>query len=239
MSTLPEIQEQVRRLQGVRHARIVWPAQDGPATLHVEFAREADEESTTGEVLRILQQVGKVRPEDIEITGRPLPLPPPPRAAAEREDEPIAEAPLTGEAVHDRPIFSRLTIERDGQQLHIEVALRVGSHDHAASASGRVGQHTEAEVAGRAVVEVLNRLYGAHGHVSLQRLEIRPVDADHDCVVASLFVFDSTGNGPQTLIGAAAVAGDERESAVRAVLDAVNRRLERLTPSSRTVTLPA
>lgn len=195
MGDLPATQRAVREVPGVVHADLRWPDPHGPATLQVEI-RVDDDPTTVAEQLAMALSGGQsVDLEALQIT----------RVGDERGAS--------------RPSLSSLRIEWAGDRLAADVALRWHGHLHMGQAADDADTET-LQVVGAATARALDSLVG-HARfevLDLRRMEIGPGPGHMTAVVEDR----DHGN---TTVGSAMIRRDPNDAAVRAVLDAVNRRL--------------
>jgi hypothetical protein len=232
VSELPELQQAVRALRGVAHATVRWPEPGGPATLHIIFERDADRDEVTREVLDALQRVG-----DVDLATLRVQVPPPPGAPAPETGEPRrsaeAEAGARGPgqpAVVDegrRPVFSGLSVERTNLDNTVVVTLRLGERLLTGRADGLATRRATPRTAAAAALLALREVVPRDTRLYLEWLEIVDAASPERPTVVQSAVTCLTASGEETYIGSAIVRDDVREAAVRATLDALNRRLER------------
>ncbi|HJZ50001.1 MAG TPA: hypothetical protein VKE41_22660, partial [Roseiflexaceae bacterium] len=85
-------------------------------------------------------------------------------------------------------------------------------------------------LAGYATIHALDQLIGARGQFRLENLERQPF-GQLEVYLTHLSL--TTDDGIETLLGISAVRDDDPAAVVRAILDAVNRRLQRLLGGER------
>ncbi len=114
----------------------------------------------------------------------------------------------------------------DEQGLRIGVALSMGEQRVHGVGRARPEYEDPPELlAGYAAVHALNQLIGARGQLRLENLQ-RQLFGQLDVCLSHLSLV--TEDGIEVLLGTSAVRDDEVATAVRAVLDAVNRPLQRI-----------
>jgi hypothetical protein len=114
----------------------------------------------------------------------------------------------------------------DAQGLKIGVALSMGEQRVQGVGRARPDHDDPPELlAGYAAVHALNQLIGARGQLRLENLQRQPFGQLDVCLSHLSLVTD---DGIEVLLGTSAVRDDEVATAVRAVLDAVNRPLQRI-----------
>jgi hypothetical protein len=114
----------------------------------------------------------------------------------------------------------------DEHGLKIGVALSIGEQRVNGVGRARPDYDDPPELlAGYAAVHALNQLIGARGQLRLENLQRQPFGQLDVCLSHLSLVTD---DGIEVLLGTSAVRDDEVATAVRAVLDAVNRPLQRI-----------
>jgi len=84
---------------------------------------------------------------------------------------------------------------------------------------------------GYATIHALDQLIGARGQFRIENMERQPF-GQLEVYLTHLTL--TTDDGIETLLGISVVRDDDPAAVVRAILDAVNRRLQRLLGSERT-----
>jgi hypothetical protein len=113
------------------------------------------------------------------------------------------------------------------------VMVTLGMDDQRVQGIGRrhSGQEAQPEqLAGYATIHALDQLIGARGQFRLERMERQPF-GQLEVYLTHLSL--TTDDGVETLLGISVVRDDDPAAAVRAILDAVNRRLQRLLGGER------
>jgi hypothetical protein len=230
---LPQVQEAVRAVPGVASARIRWPAPDAPAILQVTFEDGADRAVAAAAVLRAMEASG-VDGLTLRIAGPgdAQPATDVPGVGGEAEGGPVTPsataaagtAAPTGRA--GRPVFSGLIVERTALDMTVSVTLRTAGQATTASAQGLASNRQTPRTAAAAAVRALHGLLPEDVRVSLDWLDVvRAPDGGSGIVHAAVTWLGP--DGEERLVGSALERGDAGEAAVRATLDALNRRLER------------
>lgn len=235
MSKIPEVQEAVRALQGVARAIVRWPEPHGPATLHIEFADGADREAVAGEVLDLLERIGGVDLQSLSMPVPPAPdeveTPPMPRAW-QVETQPEQHPNGSEDDTRSRPVFAGLTVNRSDLDNSVTVQLRVAGRTITGTAEGMATRRATLRTAAAAALLALRQVVPHDFRLQLDWLEVvEGVGPDRpDMVHAAVTCL--SGEGEETFLGSAMVRDDLREAAVRATLDALNRRLTMLLPAA-------
>lgn len=249
MSKLPDLQAAVRRLEGVQHATVRWPDPGGPAILRVEFAEDANRAAVTDEVVATLRDLAGVNIEDLHVesagsgsatgsgstagpvVGTPVSVSEVPDSGSadpvRRTRRSAPEPPRNGSDDWARPVFRGMTIDRGELDTAIEVTLGIGPDSFRGRAEGLATLRETPRTAASATLTALHDLLPDDVRVQLDWLEVvegsgpRRPDIVHSAVTCL------SRNAEETFVGSAIVRSDLREAAVRATLDALNRRLER------------
>lgn len=249
MSKIPDLQAAVRALEGVAHAAVRWPEPEGPATLRVEFSPGADREEVTERVLTTMREVGGVDLSSLELQPlepRPLepqPLEPQPgeHTAPEHAARPVADEPAAHPVADEpsathrppevdapvRPIFSGLTVDRSDLDSNVTVRLEFAGRSFTGSAAGLATRRSTPRTAAAAALAALRELLPPEVRVQLDWLEVVEAATPARPVIVHSAVSCLTSLGEETFVGSAIAGDDLREAAVRATLDALNRRLYR------------
>lgn len=200
---LPELQQRVRDLDGVAEATVRWPDPHGPAELRVRIDHDSDAADVTGQVLEVLERVGGVDLDTLDL----------------REAE--GEAPT-------RPVFAGLEVQRGELDVQVEVTLRYLDREIRGVAEGLATADHTPRVAAAAALAALAKIVRDDVRLHVEWVEVPDTTAPRSAVV-SVAVTCLSPDGQDQHVGSAFVRGDLREATVRATLDAVNRRLRRLT----------
>ncbi|MGH2811212.1 MAG: hypothetical protein ACRDI1_00675 [Actinomycetota bacterium] len=134
---------------------------------------------------------------------------------------PEEEGPAPATAPSEtRVTFDEISTETRGTTSRVRVALSKGGQKAAGEAAGVTSSETLTRLAAAATIEAIKKLR-SNGHwLALEDASISRLGT-HDVAIATVVM----GPGPITLSGSAVVTGQHTEAIVRAVLDAVNRRL--------------
>ncbi len=218
---LPELEDALRQIPGVRAASVVTGADSRPTEVHVL----AQPGKPAKQVVRDVQSVAMAQ-YDLDIDHRivsvvqigeadaPLsvvPLPP---------DDPDGD-PTSDATVTLRPALSALDVRTAGGEAEITVVLAVGEEEFSGSATGPGLPVHRPRIVAQAAVAAVSELLGLPAQVeSAQLLEIGLRE-----VAVTVLSLSVPRLGEQVLVGSALVRGDETDAVARAVLAALNRRL--------------
>jgi hypothetical protein len=214
---LPEIEEAVRRLPGVRAASVVVGELPDVTTVHVV----AGAGTRPDDLARTVRQLASERfglslaPDDVSVVVQA----PQHRAGADRGPADVANG--------GRAAVRALTLRSTGGRLTVSVELGVGPRTVTGTAVGAAGSGHRAHLVAVAVLEALRDLLPAPCGVESVQV-VRAVARDVALTVLALGPGDGEGGeGVTTLTGSAPLRGDEADAVARSVLDALNRHLGR------------
>jgi hypothetical protein len=225
---LDKLESELRKIAGVRNARIV--GTEAPEEIHVvasaarspkQVVRDVQSLAAAGYGLPIDHRiVSVVQLEDAEPPPPPstIQLDPP----AERP-QPVGAAPG---AHHEerRPILERVVLGTRGNAGWVEVGLKWPDGTET-DGSGTAGpsRETRARGAAKALVEALAPVLHERGvDLELDQVLIHRMDSADSVFVRATF---SEGGNVIPVVGSAIVHDDVASAAVRALLHAVNRKL--------------
>ncbi|MDH4159636.1 MAG: hypothetical protein OEV62_05210 [Actinomycetota bacterium] len=247
---LPELEEAIRQIPGVRAVSVVTSAQAEPTEVHIL----ASPGKAAKKVVRDVQSLALAR-YDIDLDHRIVsvvqiedetsngdappgaepaladlppsePVAPPPAAVEDDEvlDEPDDLEADVGDddAAEDaRPSIAAITVRTSGAETEAEVTLVFADEEFTGSALGAAASHHRPRLVAQATLAALDPLLGV------------PVEVDSAAVltvggndVALVVLTVSVPRiAAQSVSGSAVLRGDEADAVARAVLDALNRRL--------------
>jgi len=121
-----------------------------------------------------------------------------------------------------RPKLVMVKHEIFGRKAKVEVVLEYEGEEYAGSEQGPTSKSGNLRMVAMATLAALEKMI--HSKHSLALEDITALNLGRDmAVIVSIAILSLRGD--ENLAGCALVKGDERETIVRAVLDAVNRRL--------------
>lgn len=119
--------------------------------------------------------------------------------------------------------------EQNGDELKVAVTLRIGDREVRGVGISRPSRRLDdLYLTAHATVHALNIIVGPHGRFALERIERTQFGAQE---VALSHISMDVNDHTETLLGVSVISDPLRYSVGRAVLDAVNRRIQRLIPS--------
>jgi len=212
MSQMPQLQQAVRDLEGIVRASVRWPDPLGPAELHLEFDADADRAAVTREVLAVLQDVGGVDLDTLEVVS----------PAAEPAKRPAAPPSVA------RPVFSDIRVDRQGLDASVEVTLRSEGVTTTGRAEGLATAQATLRTAALATLDALRAIVGEDARLSLEWVEVLEAAGPGRPQIVQTAVGHLSQRGEEVFVGSALGRWNLQEAAVRAVLDALNRRLDQV-----------
>lgn len=138
-------------------------------------------------------------------------------AAIEEEDEP--------EPASTRPAIQRMHLVSSGLDVTATVTLGHGGRDSVGEATGTATQSGVHKAVALATLSAVEGLVGQSVRFELDHLEVTQMGQGRTVVAGVTLV---SSRGVERLTGAAVVREDVRQAVIRASLDAVNRRIEKL-----------
>lgn len=237
-----EVAAALRAIPGVADARLHADGRaDGAGTVRLTLDPHADEVAVAHAVNAVLRSgFGlAVDADRVQVVEDSVPLRAPSVSYGQPRSTSVPAAPATpaaapppaparaasGPAATTRLSIERLSLTSAGLGVTVEVGLAgrsgqtVGSAE--APASGPSVHRAVAEATARAIEQAL----GGGARLAIEGVEATALAGEQAIVVSVALV---TGHGAERLTGASRVREDARHAVVRAVLDAVNRRLEAL-----------
>jgi hypothetical protein len=125
-----------------------------------------------------------------------------------------------------RAALMRVGESPNGTRTTIEVTLRHEDHEYIGTATGPAVMSTRHRLVGEATIDAIEQTFPSMPPIALDAISITPV-GQNDVVVA--VVVSSDQRGAENLnVGSAVVAHDPDDASVKAVLNALNRRLGNL-----------
>jgi hypothetical protein len=135
----------------------------------------------------------------------------------------LGEEKRTGEA--DRPVITSIKEYPEGPSTTVTVTLTWNSEQFSGSANGPAAASARLRIIGEATLRALEEVLGGGPPLALDAVASTSVGA-RPVIVAQ--VVSMKGVEEEVAVGSALIRGDEAEAVVRAVLDALNRRIPAL-----------
>jgi hypothetical protein len=140
-------------------------------------------------------------------------------------DDPDIEDDEDQDADRFRPAIRRMHIISSGLQVAAEVTLSVGDKVALGRAEGTATQTGVQRAVASATLHAVEELLDGKARFELDLVELTPNGRDRAVIVALTML---SSGGSEKLTGAAGVREDVRQAAIRATLDALNRRVEHM-----------
>lgn len=206
-----ELEESISKLESVDAARIV---SDSGRIAEVHIIAAGDKPAK--QVVRDVQSLAMAR-YGTQIDRRVISVV---HITADR-------IPGYGEGDASRVQLVDISEQPSGTRTTHKVTLRFSDQDHTGSATGPAVPSARLRLIGEATIDAIEQTFDKIPPIALDAISVMPVGSQS--VTAAVIVAAGLGGREDLTVGSALVSGDEAESAVRAVLDALNRRLARLS----------
>jgi hypothetical protein len=197
----------VLALPGVRDAQIRTAA-DGDRTLRLDLAEGADEAEVAERVTAVLR-------ERLGVAAGPIPPAPIPEASVEL----VLDAPPRA------VLLERVKVVTGGLDVSVEVAMRAGEVRALGHAQAPAVEGAVLRAVATATLAAVDELAAGRVRCGLDQAEL--VAMGVDTLAVAVVTLASRGRVDR-LAGAAMVRGDARQAVARAVMGALNRRLDAL-----------
>jgi hypothetical protein len=213
---LPELEEALRQIPGVRAASVVTGPDASPTEVHVL----ASPGKAAKQVVRDVQSLAMAR-YDLEIDHRIVSV------VQIGEGEPGApadtHAAVEGDAAPpgNRPRIASIAVRTADGQTDAAVTLSAGTELFEGRAIGPAGTSHRARLVAAATLDAVSELLGQSCEVESALI----VHTESRDVALSVLTLSVPRLGEQVLTGSAAVRGDDADAVARSVLDALNRQL--------------
>jgi hypothetical protein len=131
---------------------------------------------------------------------------------------------VSGQSGH-RPVISRMQLVSSGLDVSASVSLTFQGRVVRGESTGTATQSGVQRAVAAASLHAVEQLISSRARFELEHVEVTASGRDRTALVSVTMV---SGAGTDRLTGSAMVREDARQAVIRAVLDAVNRRLEPL-----------
>lgn len=213
---LPDLEESLRQIPGVRAVSVVTGPDARPTEIHVLTTPGKPPKQVVRDVQSLAlaqheididhRMVSVVQIGDPDIGIDPI--------AADEQAEP-------GPASTPRPAVSSVGVRTTGGECHVEVVLALGDDTFTGSALGTASPSVRARVIAAATLSALKDLLGMR--CELDSAQVVTTGARE--VALTVLTLSAPRTGDQVLTGSAPVRGDAADAVARSVLDALNRQL--------------
>lgn len=195
------------QVRGIQAARIVTDANGGIDEVHVVGLPGRSAKQIVRDIGSILYVRGGIRLDYRKVSLVQL---------SEEALKPLAPRVLLREVV----------CEQHAPKPSVKVSLGLGERQvQGYSAASTEGAACPLHIAAEATLQALSQLLGPQTDLRVEQVGSQPFGALSVCLSQLSLAVDS---GSETLLGISQIRGDEASAAARAVLDAVNRQLQRL-----------
>lgn len=210
---LPELEDSLRQIPGVRAASVVTDHDRFPTEVHV---LAAPGRSAT-QVVRDVQSLALAK-HDVEIDHRIVSV----VQIGEPEAEPLPEEPASSaEAGSARPRIASIMVRTSGQKAEASVTLAAADLLFEGKATRPVGAAHRPRLVAAATLDALAELLGQTCDIESATL----IDSGGREVALTVLTLAVPRLGEQVLTGTAVVRGDDAEAVCKSVLSALNRQL--------------
>lgn len=227
-----EIVAAVRDVPGVSAAAIEPTEGDGPGVLRLSLQPGADETAVAEEVAGVLRErfglgidADRIRlvddvedVEDVEDVRNVGDV----GGVGDRVGEPTADR---RDGRRPRPAIQRMQLVSQGLAVGVEITLVHRDRTIVGESSGTATTTGVHRAVAAATLHAVEQLVDDRVRFELDYVEVSPSGRDQTALVTLTML---TPAGGERLTGAAMVREDGRQAVIRATLDAVNRRVERL-----------
>ncbi|MDQ1710539.1 MAG: hypothetical protein QOG49_1924 [Frankiaceae bacterium] len=211
---LPELEASLRQLTGVRAVRVVTGPDRHPIEIHVLAARD----KSPKQVARDVQSLAMAE-FDLEIDHRIISV----VQLDDGSDEghPAAEPATAAAPSVNRVTISAISVESAGAYAQVGITLAAAGLTATGTSRGPAGAANRPRIAARAALDAVAQLVELDA-AEVEQAQVVALGGTEVAVCTLHFV---TARGEQVVSGSAVVRNDASDAVVRAVLDAVNRRL--------------
>ena len=219
---LPELEDALRQVPGIRAASVVTGPDAVPTEIHIVASRSKGAK----QVVRDVQSLAMAG-YDIDIDHRIV-------SVVQFDDDiddvrgddtshAIIRMPDTAPAIDTlpRPVIAAITIRTAGSEADASVVVRTGNSSYDGRSIGPSTMSHRHTLIARATLDAVSELLGLPAEVEFVTVSTMGNRRMAACVVQVAV----PGIGELVLTGSALVRSDEADAVARAVLDALNRRL--------------
>lgn len=223
---LPELEQSLRQLPGVRAASVVTGPDRVPTEVHVLAAPGKAAKQVVRDIQSLAMAqydididhriVSVVQIGEDEVNGHP-------RADAADGDAPsgAAERDVDDAPATVRPRIAAITVRAGGETAEATVALAAGDLVFEGTASGPSGASHRPRLVASAALDAVGELLGRP--CTVESATVASVGGRE--VALTVLTLTVPRLGEQVLTGSALVRGDDADAVCRSVLDALNRQL--------------
>ncbi|MGN6246480.1 MAG: hypothetical protein ACTHQ3_22760 [Motilibacteraceae bacterium] len=223
---LPELEQSLRQLPGVRAASVVTGPDRVPTEVHVLAAPGKAAKQVVRDVQSLAMAqydididhriVSVVQIGEEEVNGYARPDAADDDAAADHTGSAADDAPATV-----RPRIAAITVRAGGETAEATVALSAGDLVFEGTASGPSGASHRPRLVASAALDAVAELLGRP--CTVESATVATVGGRE--IALTVLTLTVPRLGEQILTGSALVRGDDADAVCRSVLDALNRQL--------------
>jgi hypothetical protein len=222
---LPDLEESIRQIPGVRAVSVVTDAQADPREVHVLAAPG----KPAKQIVRDVQSLAMAQ-FDIDLDHRIVSVvqieDETGASAADELVEPGEVASAADQVIDEieaqaRPVISEIGVRSTGSEIEVEVRLQLDEDTFVGIERGAAAASARPRLVASATISALDELLGLPAAVESASV----VDTGTHSVALVVLTLSIPRIGPQSVAGSAVIRGDETDAVARAVLSAVNRRL--------------
>ena len=227
---LPDLEDAIRQLTGVRAASVVTDGQANPTEVHVLASPGKPAKQLVRDVQSLamaqfgididhrIVSVVQIEDESVDADAD--------AAAAVDPDEAklpqtTADAVLEEVEASARPVIAEIALRSTGSEAEAEVSVTFESETFIGTATGASASSQRPRLVAAATLTAIAELLGVPTDVESASI----VDTGTNPVALVVLTLAVPRIGSQSVAGSAVVRGDEAEAVARAVLAALNRRL--------------
>jgi len=129
-------------------------------------------------------------------------------------------------ALPSRPALIGVTEDPNGTRTTLKVTLRFEDEDRTGNATGPAVAATRLRLIGEATIDAVERTFEGTPPIALDAISTTIVGSRR--VIVAIVVSAGEDGGEHLTVGSTLSSGDDGEATVKAVLDALNRRIERI-----------
>lgn len=224
---LPDLEESIRQIPGVRAVSVVTDAQAQPTEVHVL----ASPGKPAKQIVRDVQSLAMAQ-FDLDLDHRMVSVVQIEDEAVSDEDDDadgsvvdLSDAPadelLAQIEAQSRPVISEIGVRSTGSEIEVEVRLELDGDTFVGLERGAAAPSARPRLVAAATISALDELLGLPAAVESAAV----VDTGTHPVALVVVTITVPRLGAQSVAGSAVIRGDETDAVARAVLSAVNRRL--------------
>jgi hypothetical protein len=240
---LPELEDALRAIPGVRAVSVVTGADARPTEVHVlanpgkpakQVVRDVQSVAMAQHGLDIdhrIVSVVQIAFDSVEVGGAIPDLDTPrltvlsstaDQQPSDRSTMRESQESQTADQTHPRPALNSITVSTSDGESHVSVDLMVDGRVFGGRASGPGAPAHRPRIVANATLDALTELLGMAATVESAQI----TEAGMREIALTVIAIHVPRFGDQTLCGSAIVRGDTEDAVARSVLAAVNRRLQ-------------